>query len=152
MKSRIKQLFSFFSDKSLLSFLLIGGGNLILTVAGTQLLYGPFCRLWGENIAYWGSTAIMFTLCSIISFILNRRLSFHSDAPLLQSALRFSVVIAVCYLISFGLSKLLVPFLFQSLFPALQDSVLPRIAMLVAQVIFTLCNYLGQRLWAFRKD
>lgn len=138
----IKKLFAFFWDKSLLIFLIIGALNTIVSMAGSQLLYGV--------LGYWGSTALMFTVCSVFSFIFNRKYSFESKAPLLQSAVRFAVVIAVCYLISFGLSDLLVPALLGRVFPALSADWQARIAMLAAQVIFTGCNYLGQRLWAFK--
>ena len=96
-----KKLFSFFWDRSLLIFLIIGGLNTLVSMVGSQLLYGA--------LGYWGATALMFTVCSVFSFIFNRKYSFESKAPLLQSAVRFSVVIAVCYLISFGLSDFLVP-------------------------------------------
>ena len=84
----MKKLFAFFWDKSLLFFVLIGAGNTIITMVGSQLLL--------SSLGYWGSTALMFTLTSVISFILNRKYSFESKAPLLQSAVRFSIIIAGC--------------------------------------------------------
>lgn len=138
----LKKLFSFFWDKSLLIFLLIGAGNTVISMAGSQLLYSA--------LGYWGSTALMFALTSVVSFALNRRLSFQSRAPLLRSAIRFAAVIGVCYLISFGLSDLLVPSILSRLFPALSADWQARIAMLAAQVVFTGMNYIGQRLWAFK--
>lgn len=147
----MKKLMRFFLDKSLLIFLLIGAGNTVVTLVGSQLMLGPMTDAWGDNAAYWASTAIMFALTSIISFVLNRKLSFQSKAPLLQSAVRFSVVIAVCYLISFSLSKIIVPWAMSLLFPGVVETWVTRIAMLVAQVIFTACNYCGQRLWAFKE-
>lgn len=146
-----KKLFSFFWDKSLLIFLIIGALNTLVSVAGSQLLLSPFTKLWGEKAAYWLSTAIMFTVCSVFSFIFNRKFSFESKAPLLKSAVKFSVVIAVCYIISFGLSDIIVPAFMGWAFPALSSAWVTRIAMLAAQVIFTACNYLGQRLWAFKE-
>ncbi|MEG2769223.1 MAG: GtrA family protein [Oscillospiraceae bacterium] len=146
-----KKLFSFLWDKSLLIFLIIGGLNTIVSVAGSQLLLTPFTAIWNENVAYWASTAIMFALCSIFSFIFNRKFSFESKAPLLQSIIRFSIVIAVCYLISFGLSDFLVPLVLGGILPQLSSVWVTRIAMLFAQVIFTACNYFGQRLWAFKE-
>lgn len=131
-----KKLFSFFWDRSLLIFLIIGGLNTLVSMVGSQLLYGA--------LGYWGATALMFTVCSVFSFIFNRKYSFESKAPLLQSAVRFSVVIAVCYLISFGLSDFLVPMFMGRFFPAVSTDWQARIAMLVAQVIFTACNYLGR--------
>ena len=93
----------------------------------------------------------MFTLCSFTSFYFNRKYSFESKAPLLQSAVRFAAVIAGCYLISFGLSHWLVPTVLDALSLGLSVEWKTRIAMLVAQVIFTGCNYIGQRLWAFKE-
>ena len=138
-----RRLFSFFWDRSLLIFLIIGVMNTLISMVGSQLLL--------RSLGYWGSTALMFFLTSIFSFVFNRKYSFQSKAPLLQSAVRFSVVIAVCYLISFGLSRWLVPAVVGAFqWPLLQEWV-TRIAMLVAQVIFTGCNYLGQRLYAFKE-
>lgn len=146
----MKDLLAFFLDKSLLIFLIIGVGNTVISTLGSQALLGPMTKWWGQTPAYWASTALMFTVCSVASFFLNRRFSFESQAPLLQSAVRFSIVIAVCYLISFGLSKILVPKCMKALFPKVSEVWVTRIAMLAAQVIFTGCNYIGQRLWAFQ--
>ena len=139
----MKRLFAFFWDKSLLFFVLIGAGNTIITMVGSQLLF--------SSLGYWGSTALMFTLTSVISFILNRKYSFESKAPLLQSAVRFSIIIAGCYLLSFSISSFLVPWFVQNYVQALAKETVSRIAMIVAQVLFTAMNYLGQRLWAFKE-
>ena len=139
----MKKLFAFFWDKSLLFFVLIGAGNTIITMVGSQLLF--------SYLGYWGSTALLFALTSIISFILNRTYSFHSKAPLLQSAVRFAIIIAVCYLISFGISSVFVPWFVQNYVQGLAKETVTRIAMIVAQVLFTAMNYLGQRLWAFKE-
>ena len=68
-----KKLFSFFWDRSLLIFLIIGGLNTLVSMAGSQLLYGA--------LGYWGATALMFTVCSVFSFIFNRKYSFESKLP-----------------------------------------------------------------------
>lgn len=138
----MKKLFAFFWDKSLLFFLLIGGLNTVVSTVGSQLLYGA--------LGYWGSTALMFTVCSVFSFIFNRRYSFQSKAPLARSAARFALVIAGCYLLAFGAAQPLTALGADLFFPALSAAWRDRAAMLVAQVIFTGCNYVGQRLWAFK--
>ena len=66
----MKKLFAFFWDKSLLIFAIIGAVNTVITMVGTQLLMGPFTNLWGENVAYWASSATMFFLTSIEAFFL----------------------------------------------------------------------------------
>ena len=70
---------------------------------------------------------------------------------LFRSAVRFTVVIAVCYLVSFGLSDFLVPWVVDAFAWPISTEWVTRIAMLVAQVIFTGMNYIGQRLWAFKE-
>ncbi len=147
----MKRLFTFFFDKSLLIFLIIGGLNTIISTLGSQFLLLPFTEMFSQDIAYWASTAIMFTLCSIASFYFNRKYSFESKAPLLKSAIRFSVVILVCYLIGFGFSDILTPIIINSVNISVSDEWLLRIAMLFGQVVFTGLNYIGQRLWAFKE-
>ena len=139
----IRKLLAFFCDRSLVIFLFIGVGNTLITMVGSQLLLG--------SLGYWGSTALMFTVTSIASFVLNRKYSFESKAPLLQSAVRFSIVIAVCYLISFSLSKWAVPLVVGAFEWPIPEEWVTRLAMLAAQVIFTGCNYIGQRLYAFKE-
>ena len=102
------------------------------------------------GFGYWGSSAVMFFLCSILSFVLNRKYSFKSTAPLGQTIFRFSVVIAVCYVTAFGLAEKLTPLLLQAVLPGLGGGMVEQVSMLFAQVIFTGLNYIGQRLWAFK--
>ena len=128
-------------------------GYYALVLVFSVFLTHPLClaaSLLGA-LGYWGSTALMFAVCSVFSFIFNRKYSFQSKAPLLQSAVRFTVVIAVCYLVSFGLSDFLVPWVVDAFAWPISTEWVTRIAMLVAQVIFTGMNYIGQRLWAFKE-
>lgn len=138
----MKKLIAFFCDKSLVLFLIIGGLNTIISVVGSQLLL--------SSLGYWGSTALMFALCSIASFYFNRKYSFESKAPLGPSIVRFSVVILVCYLLGFGFSNYVTPLLVSAVGSGLDSVWVTRVAMLIGQVIFTGLNYIGQRLWAFK--
>ena len=147
----IKKLFSFFFDKSLAIFLIIGALNTVVSLVGTQWLLGPISRQFGPTAGYWGSTAIMYTLCSVFSFIFNRKYSFESKAPLKQSILRFSVVILVCYLLSFGFSQFITPAIVGLFSSAMDTTWVSRIAVLVGMCIFTALNYVGQRVWAFKE-
>ena len=138
----MKKLFAFFWDKSLLIFAIIGAVNTVITMVGTQLLMGPFTNLWGENAAYWASSATMFFLTSIEAFFLNRHFSFESKAPMGKSAVRFATVVAVCYVLSFSMSKWLVPTFIHVCLPQFEGNAwVLRIALLVAQVIYTCLLY-----------
>jgi len=126
-------------------FLIIGGLNTLVSMGGMLLLYEY------AGFGYWGSSAFMFTVCSVFSFVFNRKYSFKSDAPLMQSIIRFAVVIAVCYFIAFGLSAKIAPIILGYFFTDISVKLTDQISMLFAQCIFTFLNYLGQRLWAFKK-
>ena len=62
--------------------------------------------------------------------------------------LRFAANIAVCYALAYGAAKPLVRLLLSGASAAVRDNV----SMLAGMVLFTACNYLGQRFFAFKKS
>ncbi len=140
----MKKLFGFFWDRSLLVFLLIGGVNTVLSWLASFAL---------AEYAHWSlyfSTLLPYAVLSVPSFYLNRRFSFKSRAPLGPSVFRFSVIIVVCFHLSFLLNNLVVPWMRTAWFPGIGDAWYTALRLVGIQVVFTLLNYLGQRLWAFR--
>lgn len=133
-------------DRSLLFFLLIGVGNTLLSILIMYLLYTL------AGFGYWGSSAVAFTLTSILSFVLNKRLSFRYEGSVWRAAVRFALVIAACYLIAYSLAQPATAWLLEKLlsasFPA---QTIEKAALLTGQVIFTGLNYFGQRFFAFRR-
>lgn len=140
----IKKLFAFFWDRSLLIFLIIGGLNTVASMTINFLLnnFGGWHFFW--------SSAFAFAVCSVPSFYFNRKYSFQSKAPLGQSIFRFSVIIVGCFLLSYFLSNLAVPWMYEHWFPGIHPMLYSFIRIVGLQVVFTLLNYLGQRLWAFK--
>ncbi|NLW79608.1 MAG: GtrA family protein [Ruminococcaceae bacterium] len=139
-----KKLFSFFWDRSLLIFLIIGAVNTVLSYVTSFLL--SYYAGWG----LFAATAFSYALYSVPSFYFNRRFSFKSRAPLGQSILRFSIIIAVCFFLSYGLNNLVMPALREAWFPGIGNLWYTLIRLVGIQVVFTLLNYVGQRLWAFK--
>ena len=133
-------------DKSLLFFLLIGLGNTLLSTAIMYLLYTL------AGFGYWGSSAVAFTVTSILSFLLNKKLSFQYEGHVWAAALRFALVIAVCYLLAYSVAQPATGWLLQKfLGTAVEAKTIDKVALLTGQVIFTGLNYFGQRFFAFRK-
>ena len=139
----IKKLFGFFWDKSLLFFAIIGGINTLITAVGSFFLTN-----YAQLSLFW-ATAIMFAVCSVPSFYFNRKYSFKSTAPLGQSIFRFSTIITTCFLLSYSLNHIIVPWMKAQFFPDIPDLWYSAIRILGIQVVFTLFNYMAQRLWAF---
>ena len=138
MKDFIKKLL----DPSLLRFILVGCVN---TAVGAAIMFGLY-NLAG--CSYWFSSAANYVLTSILSFFLNKHFTFKSKKYSGKEVLRFIINIAVCYLVAYGIAKPLVRSLLSGASASLRDNV----SMLVGMVLFTGCNYFGQRFFAFRKD
>ena len=127
-------------DKSIPRFLLVGVGNTLLSMVLMFLL---------EGLGYWPSTAIAYVAGAVMSFFLNRHFTFHSEETLGRSAVKFAVNVAVCYVVGYGLARLIVggpPPL--TAVPAVWWE---RFSKLVGMGLYTALNYFGQRFFAFRK-
>ena len=138
------KLFAFFWDRSLLIFLIIGGLNTILSYLGSFFL--NYVVGWG----LFASTATMYTICAVPSFYFNRKYSFQSKAPLGRSIVRFAIIIASCFLLSYSLNHLIVPWMHANWFPGMPDLWYTLLRLFGIQLVFTALNYTSQRLWAFK--
>lgn len=127
---------------SLLRFLAVGVLNTLLSAVIMFVLYDGF------HLGYWLSSAVSYAVGAVVSFFLNRRFTFKSDAALLPAALRFALTVAVCYLIAYSLAKPLILALFSGM---LSPDWAERLAMVTGMVLYTALNYAGQKLFAFRR-
>ena len=125
---------------SFVRFLLVGVGNTLLSMLLMFLL---------EGLGYWPSTAIAYVAGAAMSFFLNRYFTFHSEEDFWRSLGKFVVNVAVCYVVGYGLAKLLVPIPEQP--NAIPIVWFERASKLLGMCLYTLLNYFGQRFFAFRK-
>ena len=132
----MKRLF----DVSMLKFLLVGVGNTLLS---TVLMFAR------EGLGYWPSTAIAYVAGAVMSFFLNKRFTFHSDEVLWKAAVKFAVNVAVCYVVGYGLARLVMGAL--SPLNPLPAIWWERLSKLVGMGLYTVLNYFGQRFFAFRR-
>ena len=133
----IKKIF----DKTFIKFIIVG---IINTLIGTAIMFGLY-NLAG--VSYWFSSAANYVLTSILSFILNKKFTFGHEGQVLQSGARFAANIAVCYLLAYGAAKPCALVLLAGTSRTLQENA----AMLIGMCLFTGLNYIGQRLFVFRK-
>lgn len=130
-------------DQKLLRFLLVGACNTVLSIVMMFVLY----RLFG--FGYWGSSGVSYFLCSILSFYMNRHYTFGNHDGIMQAGFRFALNIGVCYAMAYLAAKPLVRFLLFKLRGSFSPDLMDQMAMLAGMVLFTGCNYLGQRLFVF---
>ena len=127
-------------DRTILKFLIVGVVN---TLFGTAVMFSLY-NLAG--CSYWISSAANYILGSILSFFLNKYFTFQNKERPWRQVVRFTVNIAACYLVAYGVAKPAVRMLLSGQSVSIQENA----AMLVGMCLFTGLNYFGQRLFAFR--
>lgn len=140
----INKLISFFLNKEFMVFLLIGFFNTLFAMIVTYSLYNLL------HLGYYVSSFTGTFSAAVLGFFLNRKFAFSSDCKIFSSMIKFFTVILICYLIAFTLTHKLFLYLFSMLNLGLSISIIEQIAILFAQVLFTLLNYTGQKLWTFK--
>lgn len=126
-------------DDKLFKFIGIG---IINTLVGSAIMFGLY-NLAG--CSYWVSSLANYVLTSILSFFLNKTVTFKHKGDYKGSALRFAGNIMLCYLLAYGIAKPVTLAILSSLSTRAKDN----IAMLVGMCLFTGFNYIGQRLFVF---
>lgn len=116
--------------------------GVVNTLAGMAVMFGLY-NIFG--CSYWVSSAVNYTAVSVLSYFLNRKITFGYSGKVLKSGIRFAVNIAVCYLVAYGAAKPLVMAVMADSPVRLRENA----AMLAGMCIFTGLNFLGQRFFVF---
>lgn len=130
-----------FLHSSFFRFLLVGVGNTLLSTVITFGLY---------NLAEWHpvlSSAIGYVAGAIMSFLLNRSFTFHSQENFWRSAVKFAINVAVMWTIT---TPFLQPWLAERLQAVFVDRWANNVSLVLCMGLYTILNYFGQRFFAFR--
>lgn len=141
----ISNMIYFFMNKEFIIFLVIGLVNTIFAMAVTYSIYNLL------HLGYYISSFTGTFSAAVLGFFLNRKITFSSDCKILSSMIKFFTVILLSYVIAFTLSHKLFLYIFSAVNLNLSISIIEQIAILFAQIIFTLINFTGQKLWTFKR-
>lgn len=141
----ISNIIYFFMNKEFIIFLVIGLVNTIFAMAVTYSIYNLL------HLGYYISSFTGTFSAAVLGFFLNRKITFSSDCKILLSMIKFFTVILLSYVIAFTLSHKLFLYIFSVVNLNLSISIIEQIAILFAQIIFTLINFTGQKLWTFKR-
>jgi len=122
-------------------FLLVGVCNTVLGGAVMFILYNL------AKASYFFSSGASIVCGAVLSYFLNRRFTFRFSGGHKKSAPMFFTVVAVCYLISYSLPKLFVPYLLE--FSGMGERQLGNIMLFCGMCLYTVLNFLGQKYIAF---
>ena len=134
----MKKLF----DSAVVRFVLVGAVN---TLFGAGIMFIFYNCL---HLSYWLSSASNYFFGSILSYFLNKYFTFRRTERSVKYIVRFVINILVCYFAAYSVAKPLITQLLATASVTAQEN----IAMLAGMVIFTVLNYFGQKLFAFKKD
>ena len=134
----MKKLF----DSTVVRVVLVGAVN---TLFGAGIMFIFYNCL---HLSYWLSSASNYFFGSILSYFLNKYFTFRRTERSAKYIVRFVINISVCYFAAYSVAKPLITQLLASASVTAQEN----IAMLAGMVIFTVLNYFGQKLFAFKKD
>lgn len=137
----IKKAASIFMDKTFFKFIIVGVINTIVGAGVMFSLYNLF------HCSYWFSSIMNYVIGSIVSYFLNKYYTFESSKITRKEIIYFSLNIAVCFFIAYGVAKPLALYLLSDYSKAIQENT----AMFIGMVIFTGLNYLSQRFIVFKK-
>jgi len=129
-------------SSSVIRFAVVGCIN---TLVGFAIMFGMY-NLGG--FSYWVSSAANYILTRILSFFLNKYFTFRNHNTDPKQVVRFIVNIAVCYVLAYGTAQPLVAWLRSEASTTVRDN----LSMLTGAVLFTACNYLGQRFFTFKEN
>lgn len=128
-------------DITFWKFVLVG---IINTVVGTTVMFVAYNVF---QLSYWISSASNYVVGSIVSYFLNKYFTFQNKEKSAKQIVMFVVNITICYLLAYGLAKPIVSWILTGQSKAVQDN----LSMLVGMGAFVVFNYLGQRVFVFKK-
>lgn len=126
-------------DRKLVKFLIVGIINTIIGSGIMFLLYNV-----GKQ-SYWFSSACNYVAGGIVSFFLNKYFTFQNKDKSLKQIFLFILNLLLCYFIAYYFSKRVIFFLLDNYSEKVQNNA----ALFAGMCLYTILNYLGQRLLVF---
>jgi putative flippase GtrA len=134
-------IFSKFFDRIFLKFILAG---IINTVIGSAIMFAFYnAAHWG----YWLSSATSYTAGSVVSFFLNKYFTFNVRHWSVFMIIAFIANICVCYAAAYGVAKPAMNYFLKNTPHIVRENT----ALFTGMCLFTVLNYIGQRLFVFRR-
>lgn len=128
-------------EGTFIRFLVVGVINTVIGTAVMFIAYNAF------GMSYWISSLLNYCIGSIVSYLLNKYYTFQQKEKSLREVVQFVLNIAICYFVAYFLAAEIVQFALKSY----SSVVIDNLSMVVGMVLFVLLNYVGQRLFVFRK-
>ena len=125
-------------------FLMVGAVNTLIGLSIIFILLNHF------GWSYWLATFIGNSVGAAVSYVLNRSFTFNSGIGVGTGVPKFILIVLICYLFSYSFSgmaaRLIMVPEWVSRFVSADE-----LGALLGTSIYTLTNYLGQKVFVFRR-
>ena len=128
-------------DVTFWKFVLVGIAN---TLVGTTVMFVAYNAL---HLSYWISSASNYVIGSIVSYFLNKYFTFQNKENTVKQVVIFIFNITICYLLAYWFAKPIISWVLSNQSKPVQDN----LSMLAGMGVFVVFNYLGQRIFVFKK-
>lgn len=128
-------------DVTFWKLVLVGIAN---TLVGTTVMFVAYKAL---HLSYWISSASNYVIGSIVSYFLNKYFTFQNKEKSVKQVVIFIFNITICYLLAYGFAKPIISWVLSNQSKPVQDN----LSMLAGMGAFVVFNYLGQRIFVFKK-
>ncbi len=126
-------------DKKFFKFLLVGIINTLIGAGVMFFLYNVI------HTGYWFSSACNYIAGGIVSFFLNKYFTFSNHEKSIKQVIIFILNLVICYVIAYLIAKRAI----YSILSAQTETIRGNVAMVCGMVLYTILNYIGQRLIVF---
>jgi len=105
------------------------------------------------GFGYWGSSAPVYVVGSVFSYLMNKNYTFSYKKKDHMSMVRFAVVQVLSYILAYMIARPLTYFILKNLILTanLNVRIIEQLAILVGMGFFIIFGYTGQRFFVFRK-
>lgn len=131
----------FLIDKNLLKFLIVG---LINTMIGAGIMFLLYNLI---HLNYWISSACNYIIGGVCSYFLNKYFTFSNHEKSIKQIIIFILNLIICYILAYFFAKKIIYILLFSQ----TEKTRANVAMFCGMFLYTLLNYIGQRLIVFAK-
>ena len=114
------------------------------TLVGTTVMFVAYNAL---HLSYWISSASNYVIGSIVSYFLNKYFTFQNKEKSVKQVVIFIFNITICYLLAYRFAKPIISWVLSNQSKPVQDN----LSMLAGMGAFVVFNYLGQRIFVFKK-
>ena len=143
----MKKFFKSDLFRETVSYVIVGAAATLVSFAFQFIFTTMFL------LEYLPSSILSFVISSPVSFFLNRKFTFKAEQlPLGKTLARFYMIVIPCFALSYFVLHPVTALLFSKLNLSWSQQYIIYAEQIIANCIYIVVNYLGQKFFTFKKS